>query len=91
VNEVIRAVGRVRIANEGGKAEVPILAGPEINETWLKSQPPPITEHSLVALRRQGYQVDQRRGLLTKTLADGRRVTIPIGQVQIRFTGNQTL
>ena len=70
-------------------ADVPILAGPGINEQWLRNQPPPVTEHGQVALQRQGYQVDQRRQLITTTLPDGRRVTVPIDQVQIRYTGNQ--
>ena len=39
----------------------------------------------------QGYQVDQRRRFITTTLADGRRVTVPIDQVQIRYTGNNPL
>ena len=91
MNDVIRAVGRAAIDDGSRLALVPILAGPGIDEQWLRNQPPPINEHNLVALRRQGYQVDQGRRLVTKTLADGRRVTIPIHQVQIRYTGNQAL
>jgi hypothetical protein len=91
VKEVVRSVGRVHIGNESTGADVPILAGPGITEQWLRDQPPPLNQHREVALQRQGYQVDQRRRLIKTTLADGRRVTVPIDQVQIRYTGNNPL
>jgi len=91
VNEVIQAVARLHIGPQSTGADVPILAGPGINETWLKEQPPPVTEYGKVVLARQGYQVDQRRRFITTTLPDGRRVAVPIDQVQIRYTGNDPL
>jgi hypothetical protein len=81
----------VRIGPEGTGATVPILTGPGINGDWLKAQPPPLSEHEQVALQRLGYQVDQRRRLLIATLADGRRVSVPIDQVQVRYTGSNPL
>jgi hypothetical protein len=86
-DDVIRPVGRLRIGTDDTGTDVPILAGPGITEQWLRNQPAPLTEHGQVALQRQGYQVDQRRQLITTILADGRRVTVPIDQVQIRYTG----
>jgi hypothetical protein len=91
VKEVVRSVGRVHFGPQSTGAEVPILAGPGITEQWLRNQPPPLSEHREVALQRQGYQVDQRRRLITTTLADGSRVTVPIDQIQIRYTGNHPL
>jgi hypothetical protein len=90
-NSVVRPVGRLRLGIGGTGAAVPILAGPGINDQWLRNQPPPVTEHGQVALQRQGYQVAQRRQLITTTLPDGRRVTLPFDQVQIRYTGNNPL
>ncbi len=84
-------MARLHIGTRSTGADVPILAGPGINEQWLRNQPPPVTEYGQVALQRQGYQVDQRRQFITTTLADGRRVTVPIDQVQIRYTGNNPL
>jgi hypothetical protein len=89
--DVARPVMRVRVGSESAQADVPILAGPGINEEWLRNQPPPVNEHSLVVLQQHGYQVDQRRRLITTTLPDGRRVAVPIDQVQIRYTGNNPL
>lgn len=91
VNEVVRAVARLHIESGTRGADVPILAGPGINEKWLKNQPPPVTEYDQVALKRRGYHVDQRRQFFTTILADGRRVAVPVDQVQIRYTGNDPL
>jgi hypothetical protein len=86
-NHIVQAVGQVQFGPEGAGATVPILAGPGINVDWLNTQPPPLSESEQVLLQRHGYQVDQRRRLLVGTLADGRRVSVPIDQVEIRFTG----
>ena len=91
VNEIVRSVGRLQIGTQSDGAEVPILAGPGINEQWLRNQPPPLNEYREVVLQQQGYQVDQHRQFITTTLADGRRVTVPIDQVQIRYTGTNPL
>ncbi|HKI17708.1 MAG TPA: hypothetical protein VKA15_07495 [Isosphaeraceae bacterium] len=90
-SEMVREVARLRISSDNANAEIPILAGPGINAEWVRNQPPPVSEREEVILQRLGYQVDQRRRLITTTLADGRRVTVPIDQVQIRYTGNQPL
>jgi hypothetical protein len=78
---------KLQIGTKDAKAEVPILAGPGIDAEWVMSQPPPVSEHAQVMLQQRGYQVDQLRRLITTTLPDGRRVTFPIDQVQIRYTG----
>jgi hypothetical protein len=91
VKEVVRAVAHLHVGAKSAGADVPILAGPGIDEQWLKNQPPPVTEYDQVALERQGYQVDQRRRFFTRILADGRRLAVPVDQVQIRFTGNDPL
>jgi hypothetical protein len=87
----IVAVARVRVGFDREGAEVPILGGPTINEQWLRDQPPRLSEHQQALLERCGYQVDQHRRIITATLADGRRVTLPVDQVQVRFTGNNPL
>ncbi len=44
-----------------------------------------------VVLQQHGYQVDQHRRFISTTLADGRRVTVPVDLVQVRYTGNNPL
>ena len=65
-----------RTGNQHGVAQEPTAAG-------FRTRPGVLQQH--------GYQVDQRRRLISATLADGRRVTVPIDQVQIRYTGNNPL
>jgi hypothetical protein len=88
---VVRTVGHLRIGSAAGAPTVPILAGPGIDEQWVRNQPPPITEHQQALLEQQGYQIDRRRRLITARLADGRRVAVPIDQVQVRYTGIEPL
>ena len=90
-SEDVVAIARVQVSSGGETAEVPILAGPNINEQWLRNQPPRLSEHQQALLERNGFQVDQHRRLLTGTLADGRRVTVPIDQVNFRYKGNDPL
>jgi hypothetical protein len=91
VQQVIRWAGQLPAGAGNNQSGVPMLAGAGNYAEWLRHQPSPITEYEQVALNRQGYQVDQRRRLITKILPDGRRVMIPIDQVQIRYTGNHPL
>jgi hypothetical protein len=88
---LVATVARVNIGRGDARAEVPILAGPGIDEEWLRRQPPPVSEHGQVVFERLGYQVDQQRRLITTFTSDGRRITIPIDQVLIRYAGNQSL
>jgi hypothetical protein len=89
--DAIVAVARLRIGDDGATAEVPILAGPGIDEEWLRDQPPPLTEYAQALWQGRGYEVDQRRCILTTTLADGRLVTVPIDQVEFHYTGHNPL
>jgi hypothetical protein len=89
--DAVVAVARLRIGADGETAEVPILAGPGIDAAWLRDQPPPLTESAQALWQGRGYEVDQRRQILTTTLADGRLVTVPIDQVEFHYTGNSPL
>jgi hypothetical protein len=91
LNPVVVALARLRIGSEGESAEVPVLAGPGITEDWLAEQPPPVSEYGQALWQSRGFQVDQRRQLITATLADGRFVTVPVDQVELRYTGNNPL
>jgi hypothetical protein len=87
----VLTVGGVSVGGSEGAPAVPIVAGPGIDEEWVRNQPSPITEHQQAILEQQGFQVGRRRRLITARLADGRRVTVPIDQVQLRYTGIEPL
>ena len=87
----VTTVARLRFGADNAHAEVPIVAGPGIDEEWLRRQPLPVSEHGQVVFQRHGYQVDQRRCLISAIMADGRRVAVPVDQILIHYTGNQSL
>jgi hypothetical protein len=87
----IVTVGRVRVSPDEGAPAVPIIGGSGIDEQWVRSQPPTITEHQMALLEQHGYHVDRRRRLVTATLRDGRRVTVPVDRFQVRYTGTEPL
>ena len=89
--EATVSVARIRVASLRGSTEVPILSGPNFDERWLRNQPPCLTEHQKAVLERQGYQVNQHRRIISATLPDGRRVTVPIEQVKLSYSGNNPL
>ncbi len=69
----------------------PIPTGPSAGERWAYTPPAPITEHQQALLEQQGYQVDRRRRFVPARLKDGRRVAVPVDQVQVRYVGLETL
>jgi hypothetical protein len=64
---------------------------PELPERWASARPMPLTEHQQALLEQQGYQVDRRRRLVSARLRDGRRVAVPVDQVQVRYVGLESL
>jgi hypothetical protein len=88
----VREVARLRIGNgDPASAEVPILTGPAIDERWLLEQPPPFSGYGLAVWQRQGYQLDQRRRVVSVPLGDGRQAAVPIDHVQLRYVGHTPL
>jgi hypothetical protein len=90
-SQSVVAVAHLRVGQGGGGTSVPVLSGPQINEKWIRNQPPSLNDHQRALLERHGYHVDQHRRIVTVPLSDGRRVAVPIDQVQFRYTGNNPL
>jgi hypothetical protein len=93
--EQVREVGSIALVDgAGGESpprRIPILAGPGINERWLREQPPTVPEYVRARWERQGYQVEERRKLVSVTLEDGRRVSIPVDEVELDYVGQHPL
>ena len=88
----VREVARLRFGSgDTASAEVPIFAGPGLNQRWLLEQPPPVSEHDRAVWQRQGYVLEQQRRLLSVPLADGRRAAVPVDHVQVRYVGQVPL
>jgi hypothetical protein len=88
----VQEVARLRIGTgDPYSSEVPILAGSGVNPRWLLQQPPPISDHERAIWERQGYQLDQRRRVVSVPLGDGRQAAVPVDQVQVRYVGQVPL
>ena len=91
----IREVGSFRVVDgEGGESSgrrFPILAGPGLNDRWLRDQPPSVPDYVRARWERQGYQVEERRNLVSVELEDGRRVSIPVDEVAVDYVGQHPL
>lgn len=75
----------------GGTAQVqlPCRESDQLDEQWLKSLPGAISPEARRALERNGYQVRQHRQLVPLPLEDGRRLVVPVDQVELRFVGDE--
>jgi hypothetical protein len=85
-----RTVGYVQLPAENGQAQdfrVPVLAGPGLNEDWLRRQPPAVPEAIRAHWENQGYRVEQRRRLVSVEMEDGRYLSIPVDEVDLHFVG----
>ena len=93
--EEIRQVGSLRLvdgsAGESAPEAFPIRSGPGLDDRWLRSQPPSVPAYVRARLERQGFQVAERRKLVSVDLGDGRRVSIPVDEVEVDYVGQQPL
>ena len=68
--------------------ELPAVERDNIDPQWLQELPPAIPDDVLQAFNRTGHQVQQHRELVPVPLKDGRRLVVPVDQVDIHYTGN---
>jgi hypothetical protein len=62
-----------------------------LNDQWLRNQPPSVPDYVRARWERQGYQVEERRNLVSVELEDGRRVAIPVDEVEVDYVGQKPL
>lgn len=93
--EPVDEVGFINIVDgslgESPTHRVPIYSVPRINEKLIREQPPAVPDYIRARLERQGYQVEERRKLVSVTLKDGRQVSIPVDEVALDFIGQKPL
>jgi pyruvate/2-oxoglutarate dehydrogenase complex dihydrolipoamide acyltransferase (E2) component len=70
--------------------QLPVMEADELNGDWLLTQPAAMPEEVRQALERMGHRVDQRRKLVPYRLDDGRRVVVPVDQVEVHPVKNQS-
>jgi hypothetical protein len=69
--------------------KIPILAGPGLDERWLRARPSPVSEYVRARWERQGYEVEEHRRLVPVGLEDGRDAVIPVDEVKLHYVGRQ--
>ncbi len=87
----VGVIRQVRVVPVNGATAISVMVRPKVDGPSIQTPSPSITEHQLALLEQRGYQVDRRRRLITATLSNGRRVTVPIDQIRLRFTGIEPL
>lgn len=75
--------GPSRAADE---RQLPVTAG----DGWLLVEPSAMPAEVQRALERMGHRVEQRRQLVPYRLEDGRRVVVPVDQVEVQPVGNRS-
>jgi len=70
---------------------LPARAHDHLDPQWLKDLPQAMPDDVRQALERTGHQVRQHRELLPLPMEDGRRLVVPVDQVDVHYVGNPTL
>jgi hypothetical protein len=73
---------------EPAAMQLPARERKNVDEAWLKSVPSAIPDEVLQALNRTGHQVSQHRELVPVPMQDGRRLVVPVDQVDMHYIGN---
>ncbi len=73
----------------GRSLRLPAIERDSLDDDWVRNLPPAIPDEVLQALVRTGHQVQQRRELVPVPLEDGRRLVVPVDQVEVHYTGNR--
>jgi len=68
---------------------LPAVEAREFDEGWLRSLPAGIPSEVLSALRRAGHRVRYRRDLAPFVLEDGRRLLVPVDELDVHYVGNK--
>lgn len=78
----------------GGKSEsirLPAIERQSVDQQWLKSFPAAVPADVLQALQQAGHQVQQRRQWVPMQMKDGRRLVVPVDEVDVHYMDGPAL
>lgn len=80
---------KVRLVADGpagapGESQMPVADGQSMDDDWLRGQPATMPREIQQALERLGHRVRQQRQLVPIPLEDGRRVMVPVDQIDVQ-------
>ncbi|MGO8750827.1 MAG: hypothetical protein ACLQNE_33165 [Thermoguttaceae bacterium] len=67
---------------------IPVTQQDRLDSSWLAPAPDTLPAEVREMLQRAGCQVRHFRQLLPGSMEDGRRVVVPVDQVEVRYVGN---
>lgn len=88
------ARGNVRLVADGpvragDGRQMPVAEEQRMNDDWLSGQPAAMPREIEQALERLGHRVRQQRQLVPIPLGDGRRVMVPVDQIDVQPMTNR--
>ncbi len=84
-------VRRPDAVDGSGAIQLPAVERDQLDENWLSSLPSAMPRDVLESLRRTGHEVQQHRQLVPLEMQDGRRLVVPVDQVDVHYVGNPAL
>ncbi len=75
----------------GRTIDVPACEQQRLDVGWTESLPSALPLDVVESLRRTGYRVRQRRELLPVEMNDGRRLVVPVEEVEVEYAGQPSL
>jgi hypothetical protein len=70
--------------------ELPAQERNAVDETWWQHFPSAIPPEMIQALQQSGHQVDLRRQWMPFPMKDGRRLVVPVDEVDVHYVGSST-
>ncbi len=80
-----------RLVGNSQSIQLPATERETVDQRWLQNLPTAMPDDVLRELRRRGFQVQQRRGLLPLRMKDGRPLMVPVDEVDIHYVDNPAL
>ncbi len=71
----------------GNSIPIPVLSGTNLKDRLTEQARPMVPEYVRSVWERQGYELRENREVVSLGLDDGRRVAIPVDQVQVKYVG----
>jgi len=84
----------VTLAADGGPGaaqstiRLPAVERDNLDQAWLQDLPQALPADMLEALKKSGHNVHQQRRLVPFRMDDGRRLVVPVDQVEVNYVGN---
>ena len=71
-------------------ARLPAVAQDRLDEDWLSTAPSAVPDGVAQAFQRAGHDVSRSRQLLPLRMKDGRRLMVPVDQLDVHYVNNPT-